>query len=114
MTRAQLEHTTLLGVKNRQGIIALGNLAMFRWDATAALEGDRHPVLVLGGDADIVTKPEASQAIAKQAPHAALRIFEDANHMGFVERAESYNEAIARFALEVQTAPVVTPLSTPA
>jgi pimeloyl-ACP methyl ester carboxylesterase len=112
VTRAQLEHTTLLGVKNRQGIVALGNLAMFRWDATGALKDLDTPVLVLGGKTDIVTKPEASRYIAKQAARGELRIVEDANHMGFVERAGVYNEAIARFAAEVHR--VAAPLSEPA
>jgi pimeloyl-ACP methyl ester carboxylesterase len=104
VTRRQLEHTTLLGVKNRQAVIASGNLAMFRWDATSALAPITAPILVLGGDADIVTKVVASRVIASDAKRSRLEIAPEANHMGFVERADTYNAALAHFASEVLSA----------
>jgi len=106
VTRAELEHATLLGVKNSQGVIARGNLAMFRWDATGALAAITKPVLVLGGDIDIVTKLEASKTIAASAQRAEVKSFPKANHMGFVEQAEDYNAAIARFATAVHAGAV--------
>lgn len=69
---------------------------MFDWDASEALSGMGVPVLVLGGDLDIVTKPEASRALASS-PQARLEIIDGTNHMGFVERSEIYHNAISAF-----------------
>jgi pimeloyl-ACP methyl ester carboxylesterase len=55
------------------------------------------PLLVIGGDKDIVTKLEASRTIAGAAS-GQLTVVEGVNHMGPVERADLYNGAIASFA----------------
>lgn len=99
VTRSQLEHTTLLATRNPPGVQAKGDLAMFRWDATAALPQITVPALVIGGDKDIVTKLEASRTIAEV---ARLQVVEGVNHMGFLERADVYDGAIAEFAISVQ------------
>jgi pimeloyl-ACP methyl ester carboxylesterase len=75
---------------------------MFRWDASGALKAVTRPILVLGGEMDIVTKPEASRVIATSAKKAELNIFAKANHMGFLENADDYNAEIARFAASIQ------------
>lgn len=103
VTRSQLEHTTLLSTRNPPGDIHRGNLAMFRWDATDAMKAVSTPILVLAGDMDIVTKPEAGQAIAMSNRHAAYRGIEGANHMGLLERPDIYNSAIATFAMASQS-----------
>ncbi|MGZ9113120.1 MAG: alpha/beta fold hydrolase [Brevundimonas sp.] len=110
VTRSQLEHTTLLATRNPPGILARGNLAMFRWDATQTLPGIKTPVLVIGGDKDIVTRLEASQTIAAAIPKGRLEVVQGVNHMGFLEQAEIYDEAIAAFAASVQPAPKAIPL----
>jgi pimeloyl-ACP methyl ester carboxylesterase len=102
VTRSQLEHTTLLSTRNPPAIQARGDLAMFHWDATAAVGRLRIPVLVIGGDKDIVTKLEASRAIAGETDMARLEVVEGVNHMGPMERADLYNRLIADFALQVQ------------
>lgn len=98
VTRSQLEHTTLLSTRNPPGIIMRGNLAMFRWDATGALAKVSPPVLVVGGEVDIVTKPDAGVAIATTAPHARYLAVEGVNHMGFLELSAKYDREIAQFA----------------
>ncbi len=98
VTRSQLEQTTLLTIRNSQRAQAKGNLAMFRWDADRALADKNTPVLVIAGSWDIVTKPSASIHIAGTIPGAELMIVNKVNHMGFLERADLYNPAIARFA----------------
>jgi hypothetical protein len=75
---------------------------MFRWDATGALARLRVPALVIGGDKDIVTKLEASRTIAEESDLAELRVVEDVNHMGPMERADLYNQMITAFVLKVQ------------
>jgi pimeloyl-ACP methyl ester carboxylesterase len=103
VTHSQLEHTTLLSTRNPPGVIAKGNLAMFRWDATDAMARITTPMLVLGGAMDIVTKPEASRYIAaEKGASGDLQIVEGVNHMGFLERSDIYNQAIADFATAVQ------------
>jgi pimeloyl-ACP methyl ester carboxylesterase len=103
VTRSQLEHTTLLATRNPPAVQAKGNLAMFRWDVSASLPQIPGPVLVLGGDVDLVTKLEASRVIAGAVPGARLQVVEGVNHMGFLERADVYNAAIAEFAAGVQS-----------
>ena len=102
VTRSQLNHMTLISTRNPPASIGKGNLAMFRWDATGALAKTGVPVLVLAGDIDIVTKPEAGRAIADMTPTATYRVIEGVNHMGFMERPDVYNQAIAEFAASVQ------------
>ncbi|MFD2647933.1 alpha/beta fold hydrolase [Devosia albogilva] len=82
VTRSQLEHTTLLSTRNPPGDIQRGNLAMLRWDATGAMAKAAVPVLVIAGEVDIVTKPEAGATIASSTPGAALTMVEGVNHMG--------------------------------
>jgi pimeloyl-ACP methyl ester carboxylesterase len=110
VTRSQLDHTTLLATRNPPGVLARGNLAMFRWDATRAWADIATPLLVIGGDKDIVTKVEASETLAANAPNARLQVVQGVNHLGFLERAEIYNEAIAAFAASVQPAPEAIPV----
>lgn len=100
VTRSQLEHTTLLSTRNAPGNINRGNLAMFRWDATRAMARINTPLLVLSGAMDIVTKPEAGQTIARDHANGIGRIIDGVNHMGFLEKAPTYNEAIATFAMQ--------------
>jgi pimeloyl-ACP methyl ester carboxylesterase len=107
VTRSQLEHVTLLATRGPPAIEAKGNLAMLHWDATGALGRFQPPLLVIGGDKDIVTKLEASQAIAAAAPNGRLEVIEGANHLGPMERADLYNSLIADFALSVQPAVAV-------
>jgi len=101
VTHSQLDYTALLTTRNSPAAQARGNLAMFDWDATGALVRIDAPVLVLAGDSDLVTKAEASRTLASQAKHAVLDIVSDANHMGFAERHDVYNDAIAAFARRV-------------
>lgn len=101
-TRSQLEHTTLLTTRNPPAAQARGDLAMFHWDATGVLGRARVPVLIVGGDKDIVTKLEASEVMAEEGEKAELQVVHGVNHMGPMERADLYNRLIADFALHVQ------------
>jgi pimeloyl-ACP methyl ester carboxylesterase len=73
---------------------------MFHWDATDAMAGLVVPLLVLGGDRDIIIKLEASRNIASVAA-ADLEVIEGVNHMGFLERSDLYNLAIKTFAARI-------------
>lgn len=102
VTHSQLNHTTLLSTRNAPGNIHRGNLAMFRWDATNAMAKVTPPLLVLSGEWDIVTKPEAGQQIATDRPGNLHQVIEGVNHMGFLERPDIYNRAISEFTQSVQ------------
>ena len=100
VTRSQLDHAALLATRNPPGAQARGDLAMFRWDSGEAARMLRVPALVVGGEVDIVTLPQASHVLA--AGKARLEIAPDANHMGFLEQFERYDDLIAAFTLAVQ------------
>lgn len=105
VTRSQLEQTTLLSTRNSPAHIYRGNLAMFRWDATGAMGNVEPPLLVLSGAMDIVTRPEGGEAIAMAHPNAQYSLIKGVNHMGPLERADIYNDAVLSFSRLSQTAP---------
>lgn len=105
VTHSQLDYTALLTTRNSPAAQARGNLAMFNWDGTGALVRVDPPFLVMAGNSDLVTKAEASRTLVSQARQAVLDIVTDANHMGFMERADVYNPAIEAFARRVLVAP---------
>lgn len=98
VTRTQLDHAALLGTRNSPASIARGNLAMFRWDATGASAGLNDPLLILAGDGDILTKPEASETIAATAVAPVLHVLPHSNHMSFLDHGPEYHRLIARYA----------------
>jgi pimeloyl-ACP methyl ester carboxylesterase len=99
VTRSQLDHSALLSTRNSPGVQARGNLAMFGWDATGDIANSTSPLLVVGGDRDLITKAEASETIAATGA-GRIEIIEGVNHMGFLERADRYNQLIGDFAAE--------------
>lgn len=100
-TRGQVDFTARLACKGSPGVQAKGNLAMFRWKVTEVLPLVEVPILALAGTNDIITLPCASEQIVDAAPRARLLRVDGAGHMGFMERAATYNDAIASFADEV-------------
>lgn len=105
VTRSQLDRTTLLMTMQNPAVTARGDLAMFRWDADGALRACAAPVLAVVGSGDIVTKPDASEHIAETSRRGRVQIVEGANHMGPVEQAAVYHDAILRFAQTLQRSP---------
>jgi pimeloyl-ACP methyl ester carboxylesterase len=105
VTRSQLDASAWLMTVNSPAVSARGDLAMFRWDSELAIARVGVPVLVIGGDMDVVTKLQASRTIA-DAAKAQLLVIEGANHMGPLERADLYNGAILNFAHSVSAAKV--------
>jgi len=96
-TRGQVNLTARLASKGSPAVQAKGNLAMLHWSAAEILPAITPPLLVLAGSRDIVTLPGASHTIAAAAPNAKLQLIEGCGHMGFMERADLYNTAIAEF-----------------
>lgn len=57
------------------------------------------PVLIIAGDKDVI-KPEHTEFIAKEIPHAESKIYKDATHMIPFEKAEELNADILQFLSE--------------
>lgn len=102
VTWGQLDLVSWMLTCNSPAVQAKGMLAMTHWDAAGGLARIDRSVLVVGGGVDLLTIAEASAYLANENPQGALRIVEDANHMGPLERAELYNGMIADFASAVQ------------
>ena len=109
VTREQLEHTALLMTKASPAVEAKGDFAMMDWDVTRKLPEIRVPTLVVVGDRDLITRPDAGETIAKAIPGARLQRMEGCGHMGFYEYSDVYDAAIANFASEVLAAQPATP-----
>jgi pimeloyl-ACP methyl ester carboxylesterase len=103
ITRKQLDHISLLGTRNSPASIAKGNLAMLHWDATGAVANLSVPVLIIAGAGDIVTKPEASETIARTAVAPELHVIPGANHMSFLDHASTYHPLIEKLARDASS-----------
>jgi pimeloyl-ACP methyl ester carboxylesterase len=79
-------------------VMARGMLGMMRYDATETLAGISVPTLVVAGDQDSVTKPEASERIRSGIPKARLITLAPAKHLGLIEHHTRYAEVVREFA----------------
>ncbi len=55
------------------------------------------PVLLVHGDEDVITLPDASRYMAGCLPNATLRIFEGTGHAPFISRPAEFNELLGSF-----------------
>jgi pimeloyl-ACP methyl ester carboxylesterase len=94
----QLDFAAYFAAKMSPAVLAKGILAMLRWDETATLPHINLPTLIITSDADRVTLPEASRAMAASIPGAQLVQVSPAGHLGFLEQSKCYDAAIADFA----------------
>jgi pimeloyl-ACP methyl ester carboxylesterase len=83
-------------------VMARGMLGMMRYDATQTLANISVPVLVVAGDGDPVTKPEASERIRSGVPRARLVTLTPAKHLGLIEHDTRYAEVVREFADAIQ------------
>ena len=96
-TREQLDLVSRYGATAWPGVVARGMLAMFKYDATAALPTINVPVLVVTGDEDTLTPPEASTTMAETIPGASLQPLKPAKHMGHMEHHVAFASAVNAF-----------------
>ena len=83
-------------------VLARGMLGMMRYDATQTLAQIMIPTLVVAGDRDSTTKPEASEQIRAGIPRARLVTLSPAKHLGLIEHHEKYAAAVREFAYAAQ------------
>jgi pimeloyl-ACP methyl ester carboxylesterase len=97
-TRGQLDFTARFMPHGRPDVLARGMFGMLRYDATATLGTIGIPTLVVAGDHDITTKPEASEQIARGVRDAELVALSPARHMGLIEHNERFDRLVGEFA----------------
>ena len=68
-----------------------------RTDTTAALEKFAVPTLVIVGEEDALTPPDASKAMVERLPNATLEIIPGAGHLSPMEDPEAFNAALEGF-----------------
>ena len=73
---------------------------MMRYDAAEILPRIAVPALVVAGDRDSTTKPEASEQIRAGIPKARLLTLSPAKHLGLIEHHGQYADAVRGFAVE--------------
>ncbi|MFO0952135.1 MAG: hypothetical protein U0835_13495 [Isosphaeraceae bacterium] len=83
---------------------------MLGYDATAALAAIPVPTLVVVGDRDTTTLPEAGQFISRSVPNARLETLSPARHLGLIERHARFDELVAGFAESCLTTGTATAL----
>ncbi len=94
-TWAELDRCARYNLENTPAVIARGMLGMLRYDATEVLGKVGVPALVVAGDRDPVTKPEAGRQMADAMPRARLTTLSPAKHEGLVERRSEFAAAVA-------------------
>ena len=99
-TRDQLNFCTSWTPRARPDIVARGMLGMMAFDETATLPGIAVPTLVVVGDQDTTTPPEAGIHMAATIPHSELATLAPARHMGLIEQHPTFDPILARFAAD--------------
>jgi pimeloyl-ACP methyl ester carboxylesterase len=96
-TRGQLEFLARFSLFAPPPVVARGVLAMFRYDATATLPAIPLPTLVIAGNRDQSTLPEASERIRADVPRAELIELTPGGHLGLLEQHEKFVGAVGAF-----------------
>lgn len=100
-TRGQLDFATRFTAMASPAVLARGMLAMLRYDERATLGKIPVPTLVVAGDTDRLTVPEASEHMSRTIPSARLVLLRQAGHMALLDHHDELHAAIA----QTQTAP---------
>jgi pimeloyl-ACP methyl ester carboxylesterase len=99
-SREQLDFVARFSLKASPAVVARGCFGMLRYDATQTLKTIPIPVLVVAGDRDPVTAPDASQRIATDVPAARLHTLEPAKHYGMIEHVAAFAGSAAAFCIQ--------------
>ena len=81
---------------------------MIAYDTTGALPEITVPTLVIVGENDTTTLPEAGEFIASHVPGAEAVALAPAKHMGLMEHHDRFDRLVAEFAARCQTAITVS------
>lgn len=72
-----------------------------RTDTTGALSKISVPTLIMAGEHDAVTPPEAAKNMHDKIPNSKLHLIENAAHMSNLENPNMFNEHLAKFVDEI-------------
>ena len=94
----QLDQMARYAYRSSPAVVAQGVLAMLRWDGSDVLERVNVPTLIISGEQDLTTLPEASDVMEQRIKSAQRVRVSPAAHMGPVEQDGRYAQAMATFA----------------
>ncbi len=97
-TPAQEDFLSRLMLKARPDVLARGMFGMMAFDETQTLPRINVPTLVVIGDRDVTTVPEAGRYIARNIPGALEVTLSPARHLGLFEYHGQFNQILADFA----------------
>lgn len=90
-------HLSMARVNGAEAYIRQQEAIIGRPDSRPDLALIEVPTLVVVGDKDQITPPEAAREMAAAIRQASLAVIEGAGHMAVIEQPEQVNSAIARF-----------------
>ena len=96
-TRQQVAFVTRCVRQTSPAVLARGMLGMLRYDATATLPTIGVPVLIVAGDQDTTTLPDASAFMQASIPGAQLTTLAPAKHQGLLEHHAQFAQRVAAF-----------------
>jgi pimeloyl-ACP methyl ester carboxylesterase len=96
-TSRQLDYISRLAAMASPAVLARGVLGMFNYEATDILASIDVPTLIISGDRDILTRPEASVRMHKTIEHSGHISLVPSGHMGLVERHGEVNRSVEIF-----------------
>jgi len=96
-TRQQVQFVTRCVLHTSPAVLARGMLGMLRYDATATLPSIAVPVLLVAGDQDTTTLPDASTFMQAAIPDAELTTLAPAKHQGVLEHHAQFAQRVAAF-----------------
>jgi len=97
-TWEELDDMARYAYRSSPDVVARGVLAMLHWDGSDVLPQIKVPTLVISGKQDVTTLPAASDRMAREIPLAQRVSVDHAAHLGPVEQARRYAQAITSFA----------------
>jgi pimeloyl-ACP methyl ester carboxylesterase len=101
-TRGQLDFCARFMPHGRPDVLARGMLGMIAYDATRVLPTIGVPTLVVVGDKDTTTLPEAGRVIATGVADGHLATLSPARHMGLIEHHDQFDKLVAEFVVKCQ------------
>lgn len=102
-TRSQLDYVAWQQTKASPAVAARGCLGMLRFDARDALPEVEIPILVVAGDLDPITLPEASEEIRQSVARGRLSRLSPAKHYGLIEHDQAFAKLVAEFCFETHS-----------
>jgi pimeloyl-ACP methyl ester carboxylesterase len=101
-TRQQVDFVTRCVLHTSPAVLARGMLGMLRYEATQTLATIGVPVLLVAGDQDTTTLPQASTLMRAAMPGAQLTTLTPAKHQGLLEHHAQFAQLVAAFGAACQ------------